>query len=344
MIRVKTRYSNPNLSVMPGADGDAAAHARFPNVRRRPMRARPLTVLAAIAAVTLVIAGCDEAIVEAKVPAKAYNKVELLPNGVTMHGPPQAVPGSGFDGLQARVQQATDEAAAGGATLSVAILDRKTHQLVSNGNTQIVGTASVAKLFIADDLLLAESDGKTILSPEDRQALDVMLQSSDDGAAEKFWGQGGGDAIITQVAGRYGLSSTTPPDDGRWWNTMSSVTDLVHYYDVLLDGSGGLPAERAKIIVNDLARSTPTGIDGYPQRFGIPEALYAETVAVKQGWMCCIGSAWVHLSTGLIGADRRYVMVVQSLQTSDDATARETITNAVKTIFPNGRIASTPID
>jgi hypothetical protein len=319
------------------------------------MRARPLTVLTAMAAVTLVMAGCDEAIVEAKVSSKPMYSApgrraqptqlgEPLPDGVTMPGPPQAVPGSGLDGLQARIQQATDEAAASGAALSVAILDRKTHQLVSNGNTQIVGTASVAKLFIADDLLLAESEGKAILSPDDRQALDVMLQSSDDGAAEKFWDQGGGDAIITQVASRYGLSSTTPPDDGRWWNTMSSIIDLIHYYDVLLNGSGGLPAERAKIIVNDLAQSTPNGIDGYPQRFGIPDGLYAEKVAVKQGWMCCIGSAWMHLSTGIIGADRRYVMVVQSLQTSDDATARETITRAVKTIFPHGRIASTPID
>jgi hypothetical protein len=60
--------------------------------------------------------------------------------------------------------------------------------------------------------------------------------------------------------------------------------------------------------------------------------------------MCCIGSAWVHLSTGLIGSDHRYVMVVQSLQTSDDATARETITRSVKTIFPNGRVGSTPAD
>jgi hypothetical protein len=321
------------------------------------MRARPLTVLTAMAVVTLVMAGCDEAIVEAKVSAKVSSKplysppnrlsqpprpVELLLGTITMPGPPEAVPSARFDGLEARVQQATDEAAASGATLSVSILDRKTHELVSNGNTQIVGTASVAKLFIADDLLLQESEGKTALSPEDRQALDVMLQSSDDGAAEKFWDQGGGDAIITQVASRYGLSSTTPPSDGRWWNTMSSMTDLVHYYDVLLDGSGGLPAERAKMIVNDLAQSTPNGIDGYPQRFGIPEGLYAETVAVKQGWMCCIGSAWMHLSTGVIGADRRYVMVVQSLQTSDDATARETITHAVKTIFPNGRIGSTP--
>ena len=44
------------------------------------------------------------------------------------------------------------------------------------------------------------------------------------------------------------------------------------------------------------------------------------------------------LRTGVIGADRRYIMVVQSLQPADDATARDTITRAVKTIFPEGRI------
>ena len=235
---------------------------------------------------------------------------------------PGAPPNAGSGSLQTRIQQATDQAAASGATLSVGILDRKTHELISNGNTQIIGTASVAKLFIADDLLLQEAQGKTTLSPSDRQALDVMLQSSDDGAAEKFWDQGGGDNIISQVASRYGLASTTPPSDGRWWNTMSSLTDVIYYYDKLLDGAGGLPAERAKIIVNDLAQSTPNGIDGYPQRFGIPDGLFAEPVAVKQGWMCCIGTEWMHLSTGVVGADRRYIVVVESLQSSDDATAR----------------------
>ncbi len=310
------------------------------------MPVRPLTLLTATAAVALVVvAGC-----EPKVQAKAHSTpVRITPDVVSSQlplaellfeaaAPGQATPSTGSGTLQARVQQATDEAAASGAALSVAILDRRTHQLISSGNSQVVGTASVAKLFIADDLLLHEAQGKTALSPDDRQALDVMLQSSDDGAAERFWAQDGGDAIITAVASRYGLTSTTPPDDGRWWNTMSSVTDLIRYYDMLLDGTGGLPPERAKIIVNDLAQSTPTGIDGYPQRFGIPDGLYAEPVAVKQGWMCCIGADWMHLSTGVIGSDRRYIMVVQSLQPSDDATARDTITRAVKTMFPNGRI------
>lgn len=321
------------------------------------MRVRPRTALAAVAAVTLVLAGCDEARLAAKAQLKSSNTsagassdhqpqlIQFLLETIDAPAAPtvlDALPGGGLGGLRARIQQATDQAAASGATLSVGILDRKTHELISSGNSQIIGTASVAKLFIADDLLLAEAQGKTTLSPDDRQALDLMLQSSDDGAAEKFWGQGGGDNIITAVANRYGLSSTFPPSDGRWWNTTSSLTDLIHYYEKLLDGSGGLSADRAKIIVNDLAKATPTGVDGYPQRFGIPDGLFAEPVAVKQGWMCCIGTEWMHLSTGVVGPDRRYIVVVESLQSSDDATARDTITQAVKTMFPDGRIAPIP--
>jgi hypothetical protein len=107
---------------------------------------------------------------------------------------------------------------------------------------------------------------------------------------------------------------------------------------MLLDGTGGLPADQAAVMINDLARSTPQGVDGYPQRFGIPAGLYSETVAVKQGWMCCIGANWMHLSTGVIGPQHRYVMVIESQQSADDGTARDTITQAVKTIFPGGRI------
>jgi hypothetical protein len=120
---------------------------------------------------------------------------------------------------------------------------------------------------------------------------------------------------------------------------LSTVGDLVRYYDMLLAGSGGLPAEQASVILSNMAQSTPTGIDGYSQRFGIPDGLYAEPVAVKQGWMCCWnGSNWMHMSTGVIGPDRRFVMAIGSLQPSDDATARTTITQAVKTMFPNGSI------
>jgi hypothetical protein len=46
----------------------------------------------------------------------------------------------------------------------------------------------------------------------------------------------------------------------------------------------------------------------------------------------------MHLSTGLIGAQHRYVMMIKSQQPADEETARDTLTRAVKTMFPGGRI------
>jgi hypothetical protein len=304
------------------------------------MRARALLLIATTAILTASVAGSQAKVYGAPAAASHAPHVAALQRAITPPDSPQGIPGAAFGGLPARIEQATQDAAANGATISVAVLDRASHQLLSNGNDQLVAIASVAKLFIADDLLSQESGSSkdsSRLSTADRQALDSMLRSSDDGAAETFWAERG-EAIITDVASRYGLTSTAPPSDGQWWNTMSSASDLVHYYDMLLNGSGGLSGERAQIVVDDLAGSTATGADGYPQRFGIPDGLYAEPVAVKQGWMCCIGDSWMHLSTGIIGSDRRYVMVIESLQPSDDATARATITQAVKTMFPSGRI------
>jgi hypothetical protein len=306
------------------------------------MSARSSTLLIAVAAMlTVSTAGCDSTVYGTpRGPSPVLGTAQLprLPQSRSPH----RVRAAGFDELPARIAQATDEAAAKGATISVAFLDRNTNQLLSNGSDQLVAIASVAKLFIADDLLSHESsgpDGTTQLSSADHLALDSMLRSSDDGVAEAFWAAHGGEAIITDVASRYGLTSTAPPGDGRWWNTVSSASDLVHYYDMLLNGSGGLSGERANVIVNDLAGSTAIGTDGYPQRFGIPDGLYAEPVAVKQGWMCCMdGGSWMHLSTGIIGADQRYVMVIESVQPSDDVTARATITQAVTTMFPSGRV------
>ena len=219
------------------------------------------------------------------------------------------------------------------------MLDRNTGQTVSNGANTPFPIASVVKLFIADDLLLQESKGQTKLSPADRKSLDIMLRSSDDSAAQNFWDRSGGNAIIARVKARYGLAGTTAPYNRHWDVTTSTASDLVRYYDMLLDGTGGLPPEQANIIISNLAQSTPTGTDGYPQRFGIPEGLYAEPVAVKQGWFCCWnGANQLHVSTGVIGPERRYVMAISSLDPVSEAAARANITAAVKTMFPGGKI------
>jgi hypothetical protein len=310
-------------------------------MRRRPSRL--VTALMSVISVVLaapVVAGCEAAVYGTPPPPVGAPLTVVAPQGSMAPLPeaPPDEPAVTFDGLGMRAQRATADAARDGAEVSVVVLDRNTGQTVTAGN-QALPIASVAKLFIADDLLLQEARGQTQLSPADRKSLDVMLRSSDDSAAEVFWNRSGGSEIISRVTARYGLKSTTAPYNGRWFNTMSTPSDLVQYYDMLLAGSGGLPRERAQIILSNLAQSTPTGIDGYPQRFGIPDGLFAEKVAVKQGWMCCWnGGNWMHMSTGVIGSDRRFVMAIGSMQVADDATARKTITQAVKTMFPKGRI------
>jgi hypothetical protein len=306
---------------------------------------RQASRLVAVVAAVLAVAGCEARVYGTPPPVDpaAPQLIVVAPQG-RMAPLPEASPdepAASFGGLDARTKQATADATAKGADITTVVLDRSTGQRVSNGNGTGIAIASVVKLFIADDLLFTNPD----LAPDDRKSFDAMLRSSDDSAAEVFWDRGGGNAIITRVAARYGLTGTGPPDDGRWFNTVSTAADLVRYYDMMLSGAGGLPSDKADMIVDDLAASTPTGIDGtqpggvYPQRFGIPEGLYAERVAVKQGWMCCIGPDWMHLSTGIIGPNRRFVMVIGSDQPTDADDARATITQAVKTMFPGGRIS-----
>jgi hypothetical protein len=296
-------------------------------MRRR--LAKPVLTGVAFVTVAMLVNGCGA-------QASGIPPVENIAQAPVIA--PQA-PQASFDGLDARTRQATADAAKSGADLKIVVLDRDTGQIVSNGANQPFPIASVVKLFIADDLLLQESKGETKLTAADHKSLDIMLSSSDDGAAQTFWDRSGGNAVISRIVARYGLSGTTAPYNGHWDVTQSTASDLVRYYDKLLDGSGGLPPEQVNVIMTALAQSTPTGTDGYPQRFGIPDGLYAEPVAVKQGWFCCWnGANQLHVSTGAIGPERRYVLAISSLEPGDAADARNTLTEAVKTMFPGGRI------
>ena len=298
-------------------------------MRRRPLK-WAMTGLALVG-VALLVSGCVAQVWGMPPAAEDAPQAPFI-------APPTA-PREGLNGLDARVRQATADAAAAGADIETVVLDRNTGQIVTNGANKPFPIASVVKLFIADDLLLQESEGKTTLSAADRKSLDMMLRASDDSAAQNFWDRSGGNAVIARIKARYGLAGTTAPHNGHWDVTTSTAGDLVRYYDMLLNGSGRLPSEQANVIISNLAQSTPTGNDGYPQQFGIPEGLYAEPVAVKQGWFCCwSGPNQLHVSTGVIGADRRYVMAISSLDPTSEAAARENITQAVRTMFPGGKI------
>ena len=308
------------------------------------MRRRPPVLLASVVALSAgLLLGSSSARLTTNSDDTPPLRVTLLAGGPGMspQSPPipTAAPPDPITNLDVLARKATSDAAESGADITFTLLDRRTGRLITSGDQAPFPIASVAKLFIADDLLFGLSKTDSALGADDRRALDVMLRSSDDFPADTFWNRDGGNAVIARVVARYGLASTTAPYDGNWWNTMSTTRDLVRFYDMLLDGTGGLPAQQAAVIMSNLAASTPRGMDGYPQRFGIPDGLFAEPVAVKQGWMCCWnGPNWLHMSTGVIGDDQRYVIAMGSMQPVDEVTARNTMTQIIKTMFPGGRI------
>lgn len=249
-----------------------------------------------------------------------------------------------------------------GARLTVAVLDRATGRRVLAGADEPVETASVVKLFIAEDALFQENLGDVALTKDDHELIEVMLRSSDDYAATLLWERFGGADIVRRVVDRHALPSTTPPADG-WWNTTTTPSDLLTWYDHVLAGSGGLDEENTARMIGHLMEFTSTGTDGYSQLFGLPAGLPGTAdLGIKQGWMCCLDGEWVHLSTGFFGDDHRYVMVVASRETVtyeesdplhgtgflpdtalhdviDDSSARharETVTLAVTETFHDG--------
>lgn len=363
------------------------------------MRGGVAVILAAAAAIVIGTGGCtvpttsDDAALPALPSPSAWP--EELPVS-TLHPPPplpappvtaaqqpppptprSSVPVPATSGplpsdIGARIDAAREAAGSRGADIAVALLDRVTGDRFGTADTDLVETASVAKLFIADAMLHDDA----AVSDEDETLLTRMLEDSDDDAANTLWRRHGGSAIVDAVADRYHLSETRPPWDDNWWNTETTAADLVDYYAELLDGRGGLDADATAEILGRLRRSSPVAADGYDQRFGIPSALSAQPdgdVAVKQGWMCCTGDRWVHVSTAAVGPDARYVLVVASHEivdyaddtdrwewdrdhgdepylvlpdtslesAADDASAahaRDTMTDVVRIMFPEGKI------
>ncbi|WP_330178938.1 hypothetical protein OHB26_20750 [Nocardia sp. NBC_01503] len=166
-------------------------------------------------------------------------------------------------------------------------------------------TASVVKLLIALDVL---GDGA---GQRDSAAVQRMLSASDDAVASRLWGAAGGAEIITRMSEKIGLTATSASShSGQWGETLTTARDVMAIYRYLVN-EAPLPAR--DLILDALGQAAEIAADGVDQYFGIPDAMRGCEWAVKQGWMW-VGSSLTLNSTGLVGPDLRYAVVLLSSQ------------------------------
>ncbi|MGY1710254.1 serine hydrolase [Geodermatophilus sp. SYSU D00758] len=149
-------------------------------------------------------------------------------------------------------------------------------------------TASMVKLFLAEQVLHRARTGQVGLTDADRARLERMITRSDDPAASAVWGQFDGAQAVQDVARRYGLLGTGPPAvRGQWGEAYTTAADLARFMALLPVVAH---PDDAATLLGWMQAATPVAADGFDQQFGVFGTVPG-TPAVKQGWMCCVGGA-----------------------------------------------------
>jgi hypothetical protein len=159
-------------------------------------------------------------------------------------------------------------------------------------------TASLVKLFVAEDILHQARAGLLTLTQDDLGVLGQMIRRSDDGVASTLWVRYGGAGMVSDVAARYGLTGTAPPlSPGQWGETTTTARDLARFLSLLPVVAHPVDAAR---LLGWMRETTPVAADGFDQQFGLFGTAPPRT-PVKQGWMCCVGGKRHLHSVAVVG-------------------------------------------
>ena len=191
-------------------------------------------------------------------------------------------------------------------------------------------SASMVKLFLAEDLLHRARAGTVELDGRDWVLLQDMIQSSDDPAASELWVRFDGPRMVRDVAARYGLTGTAPPlDPSQWGETTTTARDLARFLAELRMVAA--PPDAATLLAW-MRTATPLAADGFDQRFGAFGTLPG-LPAVKQGWMCCVDGNR-HLHSVAVAGSRVVVLLSEVPRSVSYDEARAALSAAAAALPP----------
>jgi hypothetical protein len=243
--------------------------------------------------------------VPAPEPSATATSPALTTQSTTTSTPPPAISPEESQELAGRVQQALRRSVSS-AKVGMEVYDRQSNTVLTSLNAgQAFASMSVVKLLIAVDALARDDWALPDTDTQDR--ITEMLSTSDDAIASSMWVTDGGASIITRDVQLMGLTGTKPPSTaGEWGDTKVTAQDMVTVYRYVL---GQLPSDARDLLYNAMYHTTEDAADGTDQYFGIPDGLPGMTWAIKQGWGSS-GPSAVYNTTGVIGKDSRYVVIV----------------------------------
>ncbi|WP_338056795.1 serine hydrolase [Streptomyces sp. ZAF1911] len=217
-----------------------------------------------------------------------------------------------------RVEEAVREVLAGAeGNAAVAALDLSTGESVQVGAEHDFVTASIVKVDILATLLLQASDaGRSLTAQEQRQA-SVMIENSDNAAANALWDAIGGAEGLAKANLRLGLTETTPGPGVYWGLTQTTPADQLRLLQAVFGEDSVLSAD-ARGYLRGLMGSVASDQD-----WGISAGLDdSGSVHLKNGWLARSESGlWVVNSIGRVeaGGDTLLLAVLCDGQASQKA-------------------------
>ena len=191
-------------------------------------------------------------------------------------------------------------------------------------------TASMVKLFMAEDILYRNRTGEIRLDGTDFALVQDMIRRSSDPAASVLWVRYGGGQLVDDVAARYDLPGTRPPAvPGEWGEATTTARDLARFLALLPVVAHRFDAAALQVWMRT---ATTIAADGFDQRFGLLAAAPPFT-AVKQGWMCCVGGNRHLHSVGVVG-HRIVVLLSEVPRRVGYDEARAALTSAAAAVPP----------
>ncbi|MFB8247537.1 serine hydrolase [Streptomyces sp. NPDC055952] len=270
---------------------------------RCPALRPPALAACATAAVMASIAACSTPATPGEVPTPP----------VRSQAPAVALAGQPSENLSAALARALRPAAGRGETrLALAVRDLNCvhRDVASYRGDASFNTASISKVNILAALLLQAQDEGRRLTGEERRAAELMIETSDNDAADWLWRVIGEREGLDAANERLGLSSTQGGPGGHWGLTTTTAEDQIRLLQSIFPASsahsartrqGLKPASRAFIrtLMRDITEGQDWGVSAASSRWSL-----------KNGWVQRSATGlWVINSIGLVAVDgHRYLI------------------------------------